>query len=106
MNSVVTFPASQITLVARDYEAIDLGAVSTGLNATKAGNCFRAVIKTDGGGMLRYRIDDNGVAPTASEGTVMYDGEQLELSQADALLFRAIRVGTTNPQLRVIYLAP
>jgi hypothetical protein len=104
MNAVVTFPASQITLRARDYEAIDLGAVSTALNATKAGNAFRVAIKLDGGGTLRYRID--GIAPTATEGYIAYDGEQIELSHDDAVLFRAIRVGAVNPQLRCIYLAP
>jgi hypothetical protein len=104
MNASVTYPAAQITLRARAYEDIDLGAVSTALNATKAGNCFRAVIKTDGGGNLRYLID--GSAPTSTVGTILYDGEQVELSHDDAELFRAIRVGAVNPQLRVVYLAP
>jgi hypothetical protein len=104
MNAVVTFPASQITLKARAYEEISLGAVVTALDAVKAGNCFRAVIKTDGGGTLRYRID--GGTPSATVGTIMYDGEQLELSQADAMAFLAFRVDVVNPILRVIYLAP
>lgn len=104
MNAVVTFPASQTRLIARDYQDIDLGAVATSLDATKAANCFRAYIKTDGAGTLRYRID--GVAPTSTTGVIFYDGEQLELSHDDAMLFQGIRVGATNPQLRVVFMRP
>jgi hypothetical protein len=104
MNSVVIFNPSQILLKATAYEEVSVGASATPLTATLAGNCFRAVIKLDGGGACRYRID--GGTPSATVGVPFFDGEQLELSQADALAFRAFRVDVTNPTMRVTYLAP
>lgn len=104
MNSVITWPGAQTRFIARDYEEISVGASAVPLDATKAGNAFRAVIKTDGGGTLRYRID--GVAPTLTVGYPLYDGEQVELSHDDAMLFQAIRVGGTNAVMHVIYLRP
>lgn len=104
MNAVVPFRPEQIRLQVVAYEEISLGAVSTPLNATLAARCWRAVIKTDGGGTLRYRLD--GGIPSATVGVPMYDGEQLELSHDDAVAFLAFRVDVTNPILRVIYYAP
>jgi hypothetical protein len=104
MNATVPFSPAQIRLQVTAYEEISLGAVSTPLDATKAGRCWRAVIKTDGGGTLRYRID--GGVPSQTVGTIFYDGEQLELSHDDAVAFLAFRVDAINPILRVNYYAP
>jgi hypothetical protein len=101
VNASVPFNPAQIRLVVRDYEEISVGAVATPLDATKAANCFRAVIKTDGGGSLRFRLD--GGVPSGTVGTPMYDGEQLELSHDDAMAFLAFRLGATNPTMRVMY---
>jgi len=104
MNAVVTYPASQTRLVAREFEQISVGAVATALTAAYAASCFRAAIKVENGGTCRYRID--GTAPTAAIGTLLFDGEQLELSHDDAMLFQAFRVGAVNPLLDVTYLRP
>lgn len=104
MNSVVTFNSSQIVLKATDYEEVSVGASSTPLDATKAARCWRAVIKLDGGGSCRYLL--TGGTPSAVVGTPFYDGEELELSQADAIAFRAFRMDVTNPTMRVTYMAP
>jgi hypothetical protein len=104
LNAVVTFPASQITLRATAYEEISVGATVTLLDATKAKQCFRASIKTDGGGNLRYTLD--GTTPSGTVGTIFYDGEQLELSQADAIALKMFRAGAVNPVCRVTYVAP
>jgi hypothetical protein len=103
VNSVVTFNPSQVLLKATAYEEISVGATPTPLDATKAARCYRAFIKLDGGGSCRYRID--GGTPSATVGIPFYDGEQVELSQADAQAFLAFRMDVTNPIMRVTYLA-
>ena len=101
MDLVLAYPRNTVTLEAYDYEEISLGAVSTGLNVTKLAPAWHVVIKVDGGANARYRVD--GGTPTAAIGSPIYDGEQVQLSKEEAIAFRAIRIGATNPSLRCIY---
>lgn len=103
MNFVLAIDPTHVTLAGVNYEEIVLTGASTPLNATKAGACWYAVIRADGGGTARYRIDGQA-APTAAIGMPFLDGETLVLSRIEAQAFRAF-LSTGAITLRVTYLA-
>lgn len=102
MQIVLAVNRNQITPRSIDYEEVSVGAAAIGLTAAKVAACWWAMVKCEGAS-CRFRKD--GVDPSATVGYPLFDGEQVEMTREEAALFKAFRVGGSNPTLRVDYLA-
>ena len=92
-----------------NFESIIVGAVAAGFTAAIIGVAtlpLQAYLSVEDAGAagMRYRVD--GTDPTAAEGHLLYDGDDLTVAgRADLERFRAIRAGAGNVTIRVTYFA-
>lgn len=86
------------------YEQMSVTATATLLSYKRSDeNVVMVSVRPIDGDIIVTR---NGQAPTASYGLRVYQFGVVLLSRAEALLFQAIRKGTTNVTCEVEYYAP
>lgn len=86
---------------ASEYESVTIADSAIGLSALIYVNATKAEMSLED---AEIRIRKDGTNPTASEGHIVYPGDEIILgSAADIANFKAIRTGSTSGILKVTY---
>ncbi len=83
-----------------DYEELDVRYSVVSLDATKARAAFCAEVRYETG-PIRYTL--HGADPTTSFGLPAFDGSREIFGKGELEAFRAIKSGSTDGKVRVVY---